>query len=335
MKHNVRVRIGIVSWNTAELLDRCLAALPAATSGLDVEVVVVDNASDDESASIARSHDGVTVIENPNNCGYARAINQALSHGPDVEVLVALNPDTEPPPDSIRALVDRLLVAPAVGLVVPRLVGVDGRDQHSVYRFPDLRVALTVSLCPVVLLRLGIGGRLWLEGYSDNRRQVDVDWAIGAVHVVRAAALSGPSPYDERWFMYAEDLELCWRLKRAGWRVRLEGDIDVMHVGNAAGAQAWGRDRTIKWLVPTYEWYALARGPAAARLWAAVNFFGLAWLRIKWKALAAMAPARFSLLRSWSDDAAAPLALHWQVLRRGVAALSGLGSAPSAAPPGS
>lgn len=332
MASHPRVRIGIVSWNTAALLDRCLSALPAAIAGLDADVVVVDNASDDASASVAASHADVAVIENSTNLGYAKAMNQALRHGPAADVLVALNPDTEPPVGSIRMLVERLLADRSLGLVVPRLVQTDGSDQHSAYRFASLRVALAVSLCPAAVLRRGIGRRLWLEGFSDHRRQVDVDWAIGAVHVLRAAALDGQAPYDERWFMYGEDVELCWRLRREGWRVRLEGDVTVPHVGNASGAQAWGTERSIRWLVPTYEWYALARGPAAARLWAAVNFVGLSVLKIKWRVLAALAPARFGHLRVWCSDATSPLTLHRQVLLGGVGALSGLASHPPVSP---
>ena len=317
------VRIGIVSWNTAELLDRCLAALPAALADLDADVVVVDNASSDASAEVAARHRAVTVLSNETNVGYAKAMNQALRHGRAADVLVALNPDTEPPPGSLAALVDRLVADPTVGLVVPRLLEVDGREQHSVYRFPSPLVTAIVSFLPAFVLRSGLGRRFWLEGWSDHRRREDVDWAIGAVHAVRAAALAGAEPYDERWFMYAEDLELCWRLTRAGWRVRLEGDIGVPHVGNAAGAQAWGNERTVRWMVPTYEWYALARGDSAARSWARTNLAALSWLRLKWRALARLRPGRYPHLAGWVADSDGPLELHRRVSRGGAAALAG------------
>ncbi len=265
-----RVRVGIVSWNTRALLDRCLTALPAALEGVDARVTVVDNASADESAAAAQRHAGVEVIRNDENVGYARGMNRALADD-DAEVVIALNPDTEPPPGSLAALVGRVVAAADVGLAVPRLVFPDGRVQHSVYRFPSARQAATALLTPRPVLRRGVGARWWAEGYSPHDRSTDIDWAIGAVHVIRADALAGALPYDERFFMYVEDLDLCWRLARSGWRRRLEADVEVRHVGNAAGAQAWGESRTARWMSLSYEWYGRTFGRRAAQRWAAVN----------------------------------------------------------------
>jgi GT2 family glycosyltransferase len=263
------VRVGIVSWNTADLLDRCLAALPAALAGMPAEVVVVDNASSDASSSVAAAHDGVTVVVNDTNEGYARGMNRALA-GTDAPYLVALNPDTEPPPGSLAALVARLDTEPRVGLVAPLLANADGSPQHSVYRFPSLRVAAALGL-PDRLHRGRLGRRLALEGAPTRDTAGAIDWAIGAVHVIRRDALDGEPPYRERWFMYVEDLDLCWRLHRRGWSVWLDPSVTVPHVGNAAGEQAWGSRRTERWLDATYDWYASARGPSAARAWAAVQ----------------------------------------------------------------
>ncbi len=263
-----RVRVGIVSWNTGALLDRCLAALPAALAGHDTEVVVVDNASSDASADIAARH-GVEVVRNAENVGYARAMNQALA-GTHAEVLVALNPDTEPAPGTLATLVERLLADPDVGLVVPRLVYADGELQHSVFRFPSPRQAAAVLLASRRRLRGEHGRRWWADGHHPHDRSTDIDWAIGAVHVIRAEALRG-DPYDERWFMYVEDVDCCWQLARRGWRRRLEADVEVVHVSNAAGAQAWGDQRTKRWTIATYDWYRRTFGRAALRRWAAVH----------------------------------------------------------------
>jgi GT2 family glycosyltransferase len=322
------VRVGIVSWNTAELLDRCLAALPAALDGLDADVVVVDNDSSDGSAEVAARHPAVAVVRNEENVGYARAMNQALASGDPVPYLIALNPDTEPPPRSLADLVSALERDPGTAVAVPRLIDADGAEQHSAYRFPSLAVAAAVAFVPVPLQRRGVGQRFWLEGFSDHRLDVEVDWAIGAVHVVRTAALDGQAPYDERWFMYAEDIELCWRVRRAGWRVRLVGGVTVPHVGNASGEQAWGDERTVRWLVPTYEFYALARGEAAARRWATVNWGGLVWLRLKWRTLARLHPRRYRHLGGWAEAAVAPMAIHRLVARHGVHALEELPAGP-------
>lgn len=269
------VRVGIVSWNTAELLDACLGALPAALDGVDADVVVVDNASADGSADVAARHTGVTVVRNAGNDGYAKAMNDALGAS-EADVLIALNPDTVAPPGSLAALAHLVVDTPDVGLVVPRLRNADGSTQHSVYRFPSVAVAGAVGLLPSRLHRGAVGRRFCLEGHTPHDEARDIDWAIGAVHAIRREALAGEPPYRERWFMYVEDLDLCWRLRRRGWRVRLEPSVEITHVGNAAGAQAWGEERTARWLDATYDWYALERGPLRARVWGAVNLAGVA-----------------------------------------------------------
>jgi GT2 family glycosyltransferase len=274
----IRTRIGIVSWNTRVLLDDCLRALPAATDGLDVDVVVVDNDSSDGSSDVAEAHPGVMVIRNASNVGYARAMNQALAAPGSAapEVLVALNPDTVPPPRSLTALAQTLEASSDLGLVVPQLMNPDGTVQHSVYRFPTLRLAAVVGLTPIRLQRGRLARRWWLEGLSDHGDPCDIDWAIGAVHAIKAAALGGRSPYSERWFMYVEDLDLCWQLAQSGWRRRLEPSVAVMHVGNASGRLAWGDERTARWLDASYDWYRLRHGAGAAWLWAVLNTIGVA-----------------------------------------------------------
>ena len=262
------VRVGIVSWNTAVLLDRCLAAVPAALDGLDAEVVVVDNASADDSVAVASRHHGVRVEPQTENLGYARGMNLALA-GTDAPALIALNPDTEAAPGALARLVEVLDRQRDVGLVTPQLVEDDGRSQQSVYRFPSISVSLAAGLLPGPL-RPTVGRRLALEGVPQPDRATDIDWAIGAVHCIRASALDG-LPYSERSFMYMEDADLCWRLQRDGWRVVFEPDAVVTHVGNAAGEQAWGTGRTARWLGATYDWLAHERGDTYTRVWAAAN----------------------------------------------------------------
>jgi hypothetical protein len=270
------VRVGVVSWNTAAFLDRCLAALPAALGRLTAEVVVVDNDSHDGSAEVAAQHPGVRVEQAGENLGYARAMNRALA-GTAAPVLIALNPDTEAPPGSLARLVEVLGQCPEAAVVAPRLAHPDGTTQHSAYRFPSLSLAAALSLLPLRLQRGALGRRLLLESAPLPQARAGVDWAIGAVHVIRAAALVGAAPYRERWFVYVEDLDLCWRLRRTGWTVIYEPAIEVAHVGNAAGVQAWGagKTRTERWLHATYDWYALERGRREARAWAALNLLGV------------------------------------------------------------
>jgi N-acetylglucosaminyl-diphospho-decaprenol L-rhamnosyltransferase len=270
-----RVRVGIVSWNTAEHLEACLKSLPAALEGTWAEIVVVDNASRDESVAVAESH-GVAVIRNPINVGYAKAMNQAL-YQPWPEVLIALNPDTVPGPGSLTALVRHLVDGPDdVGLVAPVLKYPDNSVQHSVHRFPNPGIYLMAWLLPTVLQRGRLARRFWFEGRTPHDRSQDVDWVMGAVHVIRSAALDGrPDAYDDRWFMYVEDVELCWWLSNRHWRRILDASVVVTHVGNASGAQAWGDARVRRYMRESYDWYARDKGVWAARVWAASNVVGV------------------------------------------------------------
>ena len=308
------VRVGIVSWNTAELLDQCLSHLPDALRGTDWTVVVVDNASSDRSADVAEGHGIAKVIRNPENVGYARAMNQALaSDGPVPDALIALNPDTVTPAGSLTALVHRLLADRDIGLVVPRLNNPDGSSQQSVYRFPSPGVAAVASLVPMRWIPRLVSEDWWLEGHSRHDRSCDIDWAIGAVHVLNPAAVDPRTPYSERWFMYVEDLDLCWALSRSGWRRRLEGDIVVTHVGNAAGAKAWGAGRTRRWLSATYEWYRSVHGAGGTSLWAATNVIGVS-SRI---AGAAFRRLRGRPVQGWERDLVRAFPIHLRNLLPG------------------
>lgn len=306
------MRVGIVSWNTAPLLERCLDALPAALEGTAAEVVVVDNASADGSADVAAR--SARVVRNPANVGYARAMNQALA-GTSADVLVALNPDTLPPPGSLATLVGRLLADPSVGLVAPRLVGPDGTAQWSARRFPSLGVGAATCLLPRRWQRGGLGRRLSLEAAAQPSAPTDVDWAIGAVHVIRAAALGGRAPYDERWFMYVEDLELCWWLARRGWRRRFEADVEVVHVGNAAGAQAWGDEYMGRCYDALYDWYQRDRSPVGVRAWAALNVVRVG-VGVGARFVARKSPERYAHLRR-------ELPHHARVVVRGAPPVAG------------
>jgi GT2 family glycosyltransferase len=269
------VRVGVVSYNTAALLDRCLASLPAALEGVDAEIVVVDNASTDGSADTAAAHDRVTVVRAADNAGYPRSMNRALA-GTDAPVLLALNPDTVAAPGSLAHLARRIVDEPRLGLVSPRLRNADGSVQHSVHRFPSPAVSLASGFVPHGLRAGAIGERFWLEGYADLDRPAFVDWTVGAVHAIRRAAVEDADhPYTERWFMYAEDLDLCWQLHRRGWDVAFDPSVEVVHVGNVAGEATFGSERTARVIGVEYEWYRETHGALATRVWRSANVAGL------------------------------------------------------------
>jgi GT2 family glycosyltransferase len=285
------VRVGMVSWNTSELLDRSLAALPAALGGLDAEVVVVDCASSDDSVAVARGH-GVEVHASPTNLGFSAAMTLALS-GTEAEFLVALNPNTVAPPGSIEALVAHLRLHPDVGLASPRLVAPDGRPQFTAHRFPTVRQAAALAFLPARVNRGGLGRRLLLPTAPAPDEPADVDWTYGAVQVVRRAALGGRAPYDDRWFLFVSDLDICWRLRGDGWRVRYVPSITMTRSASAAASRAYGDRLVHEHLEATADWYELRRGRPAAALWNVVNAVGC----VRW-AVAAPGERRAALRRA-------------------------------------
>ncbi|HYI22244.1 MAG TPA: glycosyltransferase family 2 protein [Candidatus Limnocylindrales bacterium] len=284
----MKVRVGIVSYRTPEHLGQCLAALPEALGRHAADTVVVDNASGDASPNIARVA-GAQVMVNARNLGYARAMNQALRGAHD-EFVIALNPDTVPRPRSLEQLIDHLSVNRDVALVVPRLVNPDGSLQPSVHRFPSATLALVMGLMPMALRKGRVGRHFWLEGFADPDDSQSIDWAIGAVHVLRRSALVDPDqPYDERRFMYGEDMALCWDLHQRGWQVVLDPASEVVHFGAASAIAAFGDTIDQRKLAADYAWYAETHGAARTRLWAAANSIGFG-------AKAIVAPA------TWGDD---------------------------------
>jgi GT2 family glycosyltransferase len=314
------VRVGIVSWNTAALLDRCLAALPEALAGLDAEVVVVDNASADDSAERAGRHAHVRLVRNDDNTGYARAMNQALA-GSTAPVLIALNPDTDPPPGSLRALVELVLAQPQRGLVVPRLTNADGSVQYTVQRFPSVALAWRAGFVPARFQRGALGRRWCLPGAPPPDAPAAIDWAIGAVHVIRRDALAGRAPYSERWFMYVEDIEICWWLHEHGWEVWSDPTITVPHVGNAAGEQAWGSSRAPRFWAASYDFVGLTRGQRYARLWALVNTVAVALHVVVRRVAARLLPRRRAALLATAAELRGVLPVHRRALLEGAEAV--------------
>lgn len=276
------VRVGIVSWNTADLLAKALEALPGALGGLDAEIVIVDNASSDNSVEVALGRPGVNLIQNTSNVGYASAMNQALG-GTAARALIALNPDTEAPPGSMEKLVTTLDENPSGALVAPVLVDAGGNQQRSVYPYPGPLQAFETGFLPRPWRRdeRGVTERSASKAAGPQTRALRGRWVLGAVHCIRRSALGSEPPYSTRWFMYVEDIELCWRLEKNGWENLLRLDVSVVHHGNAAGIQRWGEGASLELRsIPNiYEWLRSEHSLRQAHAAAAVNVAALATKR--------------------------------------------------------
>lgn len=305
------VTIAVVSWNTRELLGRCLRSLSPDVAAGRASVWVVDNASTDGSADLVRREaPWATLVEPGENLGFGAAVD-LVAERTDSPWLAPANADVALAPDALVALLEGGS-DPRVGVVAPRLVLPDGRTQHSVYPFPTLPFTLLFNAgLPRVVP--GLAERLCLEGHWDPTRARIVDWAIGAFLLVRRSAFDAVGGFDAGQWMYAEDLDLGWRLHAAGWATRYEPRAIVHHEESAATSAAFGDTKALRFMAATYEVLARRRGASRARMTAAVNCAGAA-ARIVWMTALARHDPRWTTAR---DSNRHWLAAHRQGLRAG------------------
>jgi N-acetylglucosaminyl-diphospho-decaprenol L-rhamnosyltransferase len=215
----------IVSYNVRDLLLKCIASLRA--DGV-AHIVVVDNASKDGSAEAARRADpGIDVVALDENLGFGSGANRGVARTSSPYVVI-LNPDLEVEPGATKALVDVLDRMPDVAVVAPRIETPDGRLYPSVRTFPDMVDAAGHAFLHFVWRSNPFSRRYKMLDW-DHAAACDVDWVAGTHLVVRRTAWDAVGGFDEAFFMYLEDVDLCWRLQRAGWRVRYEPEARVVH----------------------------------------------------------------------------------------------------------
>jgi N-acetylglucosaminyl-diphospho-decaprenol L-rhamnosyltransferase len=302
VSEQARVAVGIASWNTRKLLARCLASLEPEHESGRVEVRVVDNASSDGSAEmVAERFPWVELTASTENLGYGSAINRALE-GADAEWVVASNADIELEPSSL----DELLAAgrrhPGAAALAPRLILPDGTTQQSVHSFPTVPFTALFN-SGLAWLVPGLADRLCLAGAWNPERERPVPWAIGAFLMVRRSAWERVGGFDERQWMYAEDLELGWRLDRVGGTVYVPR-ARIQHRSRASTEQAWGAEIDAKWMASTYAWMQRRRGVARTRAVAAISVAGALVRDLFYAPASRIRPERFarrhSELRRWA-----------------------------------
>lgn len=225
--------IVIVNWNTRDLLARCLESVAGAAPALTREVLVVDNASTDGSAALVRERfPWVRLFENPENVGFARANNQGIRESSGRYILL-LNPDTELRPGALETLVQFMDQHPRVGAAGPRLLNADGSLQLSCQPKP------TLFRETWMLFRLE---RRWPVGYYvmekwDSAVPRPVDVVKGACLIMPRDIILQVGLLDEDYFLYAEELDLCERVRRAGYEIYWVPTAVVSHLGEQSTQQ--------------------------------------------------------------------------------------------------
>jgi GT2 family glycosyltransferase len=224
----------ILSWNTRELLLECLTSVERSLEPPAREVIVVDNASKDGSAdAVAAKFPSVKLIRNARNEGYARGNNIGIraSHG---RYVLLLNSDTRVSPAAFAELTGFLDDHPGYGAAAARLWNVDGTIQRACMRFPSLCTAVFHDAKP---------GRWFPDNWIlrrhfyrdfDHVDSRDVEQPPGAALCLRRQVLDEVGVLDEELFLFFNDVDLCRRIRRAGWRLRYLADADIVHHGGAS-----------------------------------------------------------------------------------------------------
>lgn len=250
--------IVIVNYNTRDELADCLRSVQASQGSIAYRVVVVDNCSSDGSHEmVQRDFPWVEAIASDHNGGYAYANNIGLHacgyDRPDREPLarhaLLLNPDTVLPASALADMVAFMDAHEDVGVAGPKLVRQDGSLDNACRRsFPTPAVSFyRLSGLSKVFPKSERFGRYNMT-YLDVDQQTDVDAIVGAFMLMRTAALERAGLLDEAFFMYGEDLDLCYRIKQLGWRVVYYPRVTVLHIKGAAS-----RKRSERSIVAFYD----------------------------------------------------------------------------------
>jgi GT2 family glycosyltransferase len=234
------ISIIIVNWNTKDLLARCLQCIYATTRGMVPEVIVVDNASSDGSVEMmGEQFPQVTVVANRENLGFAAANNQAIRQAGG-RYLLLLNSDAFLHEGAIETMIGHMDGYPDTGAAGCRLYYEDGTLQRSCSTFPTLATELWQALWLDRLLPQSPVFGKYMMTYWDMDHLREVDCVLGACMIIRREAMEQVGLLDEDFFMYSEEVDFCYRLKKAGWQVRFVPDASATHVwgGSARKVQA-------------------------------------------------------------------------------------------------
>ncbi|MFD1342241.1 glycosyltransferase family 2 protein [Litorisediminicola beolgyonensis] len=258
----------LLNWRTPEMTCRAIDAAAAALSGLDAELVVVDNDSGDGSEEALRAHIEGTdlpiparVVQSGRNGGFGAGNNVGIragrADGVRPDYVQILNSDAFPAPDALRRLHDHLEAHPEVGFAGSFIHGEDGTPHETAFRFPSILSEIEGAARTGPVTRLLARHRVPL-GLPDATRRVD--WLAGASMMMRMDVLEQIGLFDEGFFLYFEETDLCLRAARAGYTVDYIRDSHVAHIGSVStGMKGWS-DVPTYWFDSRWRYFAKAHG---------------------------------------------------------------------------
>jgi len=226
-----RVAAIVINRNTCDFLRDCLFSIEAQDFSGGISTWVVDNGSTDGSAGMVISEfPSVNLVWNSRNIGYARACNRGIELTREPYTLL-LNSDVVLSPGAVAELVGFLDRNPRAGVVGPKVLNSDGSLQYSCRKFPSIKESFTHAFVGLFRAENPRSSSYKMLDV-DHEAEMEVDWVSGAFMAIRRDAFSGAGPFDEGYYMYVEDVDLCWRMRRAGWTVNyLPAAAAVHHVG--------------------------------------------------------------------------------------------------------
>jgi GT2 family glycosyltransferase/lipopolysaccharide/colanic/teichoic acid biosynthesis glycosyltransferase len=251
----VDVSIIIVSYNSSDVLKPCLDSIRDQEFAGEAEVIVVDNASVDGSPDLVRrQYPSVNLIANADNLGYSKGVNVGIRNARG-RYLFILNPDTIVRRDSVQQLVDFMDANSDAGIVAPKLVFHDGNVQLSCRRFYTFKVMVLrrTPLGRIFKNSKAVRDHLMLD--FDHETTREVDWMLGAAMFVRREAVEEVGLMDERFFLYFEDVDWCYRMKQHGMKVYYHPDSVVTHGYARDSAQSVLNRSFVAHLVSLFRYY--------------------------------------------------------------------------------
>ncbi|MEA9985957.1 glycosyltransferase family 2 protein [Subtercola sp. RTI3] len=262
-----RVSVIMVTYNSAHIVKQSLVDLPPAPL---VEVIVVDNKSSDLSVeTVLSARPDAVVIRNEENAGFAKAVNLGAARATG-EYLLLLNPDAVINASALKSLVESMSSNSAIGIIAPLVT--DSTGEFSTIAAGFFPTIIKMGLHASGISRLG----KWcpaLEGHylfrsSRLSRSRDLDWVSGGCLLVRRHIWNSLDGLSERWFMYAEDIELCLRVRRAGYKVVLDPSAQAIHEIGSSSHEVQGRANPT-WVVNLFDLYCrdLARNEVSKSAW--------------------------------------------------------------------
>ena len=263
----------IVNWNSVAYTTACIASIQSTVTDVQYEIIVVDNGSSDNSVELLERVAGIRVIASPDNLGFARANNLGYEHATGT-ILLFLNPDTKVHDGAISRMRTAVMSSDAIGIVGCRLLNADDSLQTScVQSFPTI----LNQLMDVEALKMRFPLiRMWgIRALFETGRDISQVEAIsGACLMIRRSLFESVGLFDTEYFMYCEDVDLCFMAAGAGYQIGYVAGATVTHYGGQSSKQATQSSfATVMGREAIYKFFAKRRGNMYAKVYSCTMFF--------------------------------------------------------------